>query len=169
MKGVLAQVCHSTPIRTRLAILSQKGDRDFFARISHSLQDCPGVSAVETNALTGSVVMHHRGEQLPNILKHLNALSTVHLNLRLQPAVEPLARVFNKRLQLGLRHADRSLREMSGGQIDFATVAVTGLTGLALLQMLRGMLLPAGLTLFVMAFRIANGRAIKESNPEAGT
>ncbi len=52
-------LCHQIPGRARVRIPSCRGDRSFFLRAEEVLRGCEGVSAVETNPYTGSVLVHH--------------------------------------------------------------------------------------------------------------
>lgn len=55
----LAREVHALPGRTRLRISEKRGDETYFATVENALRDYPGISAVETNSRTASVLVHY--------------------------------------------------------------------------------------------------------------
>ncbi|SFH39906.1 hypothetical protein SAMN05216299_110109 [Nitrosospira sp. Nsp14] len=55
----LAREVHGLPGRTRLRIDEKRGDETYFTTVENALRDYPGISAVETNSRTASVLVHH--------------------------------------------------------------------------------------------------------------
>jgi Heavy metal associated domain 2 len=60
-----ALVTHALPGRTRIRIDEKRGDEAYFATVNQALADCPGVEGVETNDVTGSVLVHYACDDLP--------------------------------------------------------------------------------------------------------
>jgi hypothetical protein len=55
----LAREVHALPGRTRLRIDEKRGDEAYFTTVESALRDYPGISSVETNSRTASVLVHH--------------------------------------------------------------------------------------------------------------
>jgi hypothetical protein len=53
------QISHAIPGRIRARILERRGDERFFARVREELEREPGIARLDTNALTGSVLVLH--------------------------------------------------------------------------------------------------------------
>jgi len=65
MMTPLARMPHALPGRTRIRIDEKRGDEAYFANVKEELEACPGVSGVETNSRTGSVLVRHTGDDVP--------------------------------------------------------------------------------------------------------
>lgn len=59
MMAPLAREVHALPGRTRLRIDEKRGDEAYFTTVESALRDYPGISSVETNSRTASVLVHH--------------------------------------------------------------------------------------------------------------
>ena len=59
---VSAFVVHELFGRLRLRIPEKRKDGAYFAELAERLSECPGVTRVESNALTGSVLLLHTEE-----------------------------------------------------------------------------------------------------------
>jgi hypothetical protein len=127
--------------RARLRIPERRGDAAYFARLRDRLGGCPEVGEVEVNAVTGSVLVHHRGD-LRAILAFANEASLFAVDSSL-PSEVPLA----VRLRAEAVAADSGLRRLAGGAVDLWTALSLGLFGLACLQAARGRLLGPASTL----------------------
>jgi hypothetical protein len=57
--ALLAREVHALPGRTRLRIDEKRGDETYFLAVESALSDYPGISWVETNSRTASVLVHH--------------------------------------------------------------------------------------------------------------
>jgi len=55
----LAREVHAIPGRTRFRIDEKRGDETYFTTVESALRDYPGISSVETNSWTASVLVHH--------------------------------------------------------------------------------------------------------------
>jgi hypothetical protein len=55
----LAREVHALPGRTRLRIDEKRGDETYFTTVESASRDYPGISSVETNSRTASVLVHH--------------------------------------------------------------------------------------------------------------
>lgn len=54
-----AYVAHSVGGRTRLRVARRRGDARYFETVHERLSRCDGVTAVEANPLTASILVHH--------------------------------------------------------------------------------------------------------------
>jgi hypothetical protein len=63
----LASVVHATASRTRLRVVSRRGDAEYFRRCAAALAELPGVDTVEARAMTASVLVHHDNVPLPSL------------------------------------------------------------------------------------------------------
>jgi hypothetical protein len=61
----LAREVHALPGRTRLRIDEKRGDEAYFTTVESALRDYPGISSVETNSRTASVLVHHTENDPP--------------------------------------------------------------------------------------------------------
>src|SRR5262249_17499675 len=97
------------------------------------LSACAGVSSVESNPLTGSVLVHHTVDIesliVPAVAGGLDELVELALN---SPA--PLAR----RVRDEAGAIDKAGRQHTPGELDLATVASIGLLAMAGIQLMRG-------------------------------
>jgi len=165
-----AQICHASPRRTRLTFPSHKRDELFFARLSKALAGCPGGESVSARALTGSLVLEHWAS-LASVLASLHAQSDLRIQSRLPQQPLPLAKLCKEKLNATIAEIDKSLLAYSAGGLDFASLLGATLASLALWQLRRGMFLPAGLTMAVIAYRLASaspsqGKATRAANSQ---
>ena len=126
-----AYLVHSIPGRTRLKIPERRGDHIFFDEVAERLRNCAGVSEVECNPLTGSVLIHHSG--LIDTLMRA-ALDPLDELLELELAAPPVAR----RLREDVIWLDQGIKRLSGGEFDLSTVAALGLLAFAGGQLVGG-------------------------------
>jgi hypothetical protein len=136
-----ALVSHALPGRTRIRVPDRRGDPRYFDRLRQRLGGCPEVLEVRVNAITASVLLHHRGDPAP-ILAFAAAASLFVLDPS-PPRGVPLA----VRLGAEAAAADAGLRRLAGGEVDLWTALSLGLFGLACLQAARGRLLGPASTL----------------------
>ncbi|HYZ62991.1 MAG TPA: hypothetical protein VE650_11110 [Acetobacteraceae bacterium] len=59
----MAQIEHRLPGRIRLRLRARQGDAVFFAQAVQALADAPGVRAIKANAMTGSLLIEHHGDE----------------------------------------------------------------------------------------------------------
>ena len=123
---------HSIPGRTRFKIPERRGDYAFFHEISELLRKFASVQAVESNPLTGSLLLHYLGDlDSEPVQAALNALAEF---VELELSAPPVAR----RLRAHALGADDAIQRFSGGAVDLSTLSALGLLALAGIQLLRG-------------------------------
>jgi len=136
---VPAQIIHSLPGRTRLRVLEKRRDEAFFADTIRSLTHCPGVSSIETNSLTGGILIHH---DVP-----WNVLVT-QIEQRTGLVIEmPRETSIAHQVAQGLETASQDLNKVSGGKLDWNTLLFLGLTGLAIQQAVEGNIMAPAVSL----------------------
>lgn len=105
--------------------------------LAQGLQRWPGVDAVQTNTLTGSVLVHYRGEE-SGLLAGLRALG-VDLHDGPQTAADG-----RSALAARLNGLSAGIRQVSGGALDLEGALIIALAGLAIQQAIEGhIMLPA--------------------------
>jgi hypothetical protein len=122
-----AATIHAIPGRTRLRIEARRGDDFFFASIATGLSSIAGVDHVEVRALTGSVLIQHSA---------------------------PLARIAEAVAQarmFTMVEAEPPRRQAPTAPLDAKAIAAIGLGIFALLQLMRGRILPPAITLGLYA------------------
>lgn len=127
-----AHLVHRLPGRVRLSVLARRGDRAFFAELHRRLSAAHGIRAVETSAVTGSVLLRHDGDfdQLATALLG----SDVGELMELTQGSPPLARLVHH----DVANLDRAIQRWSGGALDLGTFAALGLAAVAGLRAIRG-------------------------------
>jgi hypothetical protein len=133
-----AEVVHAMAGRTRLRIVGRRGDDAFFASIATGLSALQGVDHVDVRPLTGGVLIQH------------------HL---------PFARVAEaaSRARLFALGNSNARPDHHGSAPAPRTMVSIGLGAFALLQLVRGRVLPPAVTLALYAATI--GRLL-QSSPE---
>jgi hypothetical protein len=127
-----AHVVHSLRGRTRLRIPERRGDHAFFGEIEKRLLDCAGVSGVDSNPLTGSVLVHHTID-IESLIMQAAAGGLGEL-VELTLSSPPLAR----RVRAEVVAIDKAVRQLTAGELDLTTVASIGLLAMAGIQLVRG-------------------------------
>ena len=120
---------HSIPGRTRFKIPERRGNQAFFDEITARLRNCSGVSEVECNPLTGSVLIHHHGEIEGRAMPA--ALNLLEEFVELELDAPPVARLLRDNVVV----LDQAITRLSGGEFDLSTVAALGLLALAGIQL----------------------------------
>ncbi len=140
-----AILVHAVRGRARLRLVGERGNAEFFAKAEAALRSVAGVTDVEVNPDTGSIVIHYQGtwEAIEQGLATGGFITVAH---GLPPA-SPLERVCRLASDLNgkLAHSTR-------GHADLCSLAVVGLLGAAAVQILRGKILPPGVNLISFAY-----------------
>jgi len=148
-----AYVVHELRGRLRLRIpVEHRGDETLFQSIADRLLQIEGVDAVSTDALTGSVLIHHAlpGDDLKAQLTREDLF-----NLETPPP-RPVRHGFAP-LSKGISAFDNGLREVSGGAADLRTLLFLTLVGLAIRQAARGEIMIPAAALLWNAFALVLG------------
>lgn len=140
-----AQIVHQSGQRTRFRLPGCKGDLDYFTTADRALRACAGVTTVETNPLTGSILVIHTTDRTQLI----EFAEKTHLFTLNAPA-----RVARSAMAEASRNIDRldvHLQRISGGAFALDEALFTALVGLSLLQVARGQLISPASTLLTNA------------------
>ena len=133
--SVSAFAIHQLPGRLRLKIPEKRGDSAYFASLPRRLAQCPGITGVETNARTGSLLVFHSvGMSLSDIAAYAEDASLFSIR-SLPPA--PRQSIADHAGN-GLAALDKGLAELTGGVVDVRSVVFLFLTVLVVRQSLRG-------------------------------
>lgn len=127
-----AYVVHRLPGRVRFKIPARRANRPFLAELERRLRRLPAVTGVATNPVTGSVLVTHEGA----LADLTEAAFGSEIGELVEMALEapPVAR----RLKAEALAIDRSLQEVTDGEVDLATLASLGLLAMAAILLLRG-------------------------------
>lgn len=152
-----AQPCHVLPGRMRLRIPARRHDTAYFADVERHLSHCDGVEAIETSALTASVLIRHvctADAITAYALEH--GLFTVEAGNDAAPA---------RRRHLATRNA------AAPGTPDETAegngMLTASLAGLGILQSLRGQFMAPGLTLLWYAYHLWRTRPTGRMPPSS--
>jgi hypothetical protein len=133
-----AFVTHASQGRVRVKIPEKKKDRDYFSQLKNYLVPLPGVVKVETNSLTGSVLVLHSLDF--NTLDDLRTMSQYSEMMGLFKLAEPGAASVS--LAQGLAGAvagvNQGVKGVTGGFVDLPTLGIAGLLGVGIWQISRG-------------------------------
>jgi hypothetical protein len=163
-----AILVHHIAGRTRFRIPDKRGDTAYLAGVSEQLRHCPGVTSVTSSATTGSVLVVHETADADVLLAYARTLDLFEVLERPAAAVEKNrapAEIVNDSLQ----RVDDWVRAETGLRTDLRSLALTGLIGAAVWQMLRGQLLPAAGTLIWYALSVAAEGRQRSSGIERAT
>jgi hypothetical protein len=141
----VAVFTHHIAGRTRIRVLAKRGDAEYFARMREQLAHCPGVASVVTNEATCSVLVFHDAAD-PDVLADYGRtfeLFDASVPVPTRRELRAPAAIVTE----GISLLDKWVKAGTGQSTDLRSVALTGLVGATIWQMLRGPLLPAAATL----------------------
>jgi len=143
-----AVIRHQMRGRLRVRIPEKRKDRDFFSELDRRLSECPQVAAVETNSLTGSVLVFYEGDAaaVRDYAESRNLFRIAEKAAGPPPA---------GRAGRGLKSLDERIKESTGGAWDGRSAAFIALLSFAGIQILRGNFLPAAGSLIWYAAGLA--------------
>lgn len=134
---------HRSPGRLRLRIPGRSKDHAFFRRIEKSLSELPEVFDVETNPMTGSVLVKHSTDA--------EVIETFGREQDLFDVTSGRSVTAPRQLQARVEKVVR--REEKRGWPRTGIAGVVALVGAAIYQIGKGHLLPPAVTLLESAFR----------------
>jgi len=145
-----AQVKHQSPTRLRIRIPAERGNAGYFERLRKAFDGAPGLSGVEVNAATGTVLFH--GEAVdPAALQGIAAQNDLY------DLSEPRGKapgIPNRSVE-PVAAMNRGIRRLTGGSIDLSGLLFFTLLGSGLVQIFRGnMGAPPWYTAFWYAFGV---------------
>ncbi|HEY8034779.1 MAG TPA: hypothetical protein VIF37_04240 [Methylobacter sp.] len=135
-----AYIKHQLPGRVRLKIPQKKGNFDYFDRIAKLFANFPGITQLQFNPSSASVLICHDGpeSQFGNISEFAQANGLFRITEQPEETFsiphQPIATLTST----GLNRFDESLMELSEGLIDARSLFLLILTGLAIQQIARG-------------------------------
>ena len=118
-----AYVAHSSPSRMRIRVPAKKGGTAYFAWLRDQLLSLPGITTVEVNPLTGSVLVV--GDVAGGDIREFARVNGLFRFHSAGTAVKPLERVITG----GIRQVDLSIRSYTGGQLDLSSLIFLYLAG----------------------------------------
>ena len=149
-----AYVVHQIRTRFRLRIPDKTRDRKYFDQLEKQLQAIPGITRLEVNTLSGSLLLHHPERPFNEIKSELDRLGLFEMTGGDVPLEAPMDAVMTR-----LSNVDSVINEASSGGLDLATLAFVGSIGLTLQQIARGNLVGPAIPMFAstldMAYRFS--------------
>lgn len=146
-----AYVVHHAPGRIRLRVPERRHDVIFFADVQARLGKCPNVSSAEVNPLTSGILVHHTGE-LYAVIGQALAAGLGDL-VEIEMSAPPVPRVAD-RLRDQAAKVNEAVKRYTAGETDARSLAIIGLLGASLLQILRGEMLGPAIPLLWVASQI---------------
>jgi hypothetical protein len=137
-----AYLIHHTRDRMRLRIPNRRGQVPYFEQLVGVLAGLPGIDRIETNPVTGSVLLSPAVDVVP-LAQHAERAGLFVLATDPASATVPLA----TGLARGFLGVNLQIRRMSGGNLDLASVGFLTLVGAAIVQLQRGHVLGPASTL----------------------
>lgn len=135
-----AHVSHEMFGRVRLRVPALRRHAPYFQVAERILSECEGVRRVETNPLSGGILVFHR-TSIQEIARYAQEKNLFDLVIE-SDTDPPSARVAR---QIG--HLDTIVTALTRGRVDTRTWLFSGLMLAAVYQALRGNALPAGVSL----------------------
>jgi hypothetical protein len=137
-----------------MRISAERNNERFFAQAEESLKKCESIVKVETNPLTGSIlILHSSGIDEIKEFAEREGLFIIQAANDPAPPPPPLF----EQISTGLKSFDTRVGEMSNGQLNGREMALSGLLIAAAYQLVRGNLFPAGGTLVWYALNLLPG------------
>lgn len=130
-----ARISHFTPRRLRIKVPEKRRDTAFFDTVAERLAEWDSVERVETNPLTGSVLLHFPDPErlfLEAVAK--NDLFDIDFNSAFGDSSEP---VVTRAVVQSFETADQGLRRWTQNQIDMRGVLFLLLLAGGVFQLLR--------------------------------
>lgn len=136
----------------RIRVPSKKGDKAYFSSLREHFSNLPGVSAIEVNPLTGSLLFFLNGsdKDIPAGVARSDFFTIGNMN-------EPVATLSEKAIR-SFDALDDQVKSFAGGELDISSLALLALFGMGAYQILMGNLTaPAWYVAFWYAGNIALG------------
>ena len=164
-----AHVSHHLPGRLRLKMPRAKGDPLWCQHLRQVLLGLPGLTQVEINPVTGSILLHYAAEQHGEFLRQLAAQAT-HADLfALQPPAlseaETLARTIEteaevlatqsetaRRIVTGVEQFNLAVKRATGNTLDLNVLLPLGLAFYAFFEVGAEVTTPLWVTLGIFSF-----------------
>jgi len=144
--------------RLRIYIPEKRKSSEYFSKLKASLSQVEGVGRVDTNPLTGSVLIQYFGD----ISKVIEYAQMNHLFALERGALEE--EVWISRMFREVDNLDMKISASTDGNFNLASIAGVVFIGLGGVQVYRGQILPVASALFLYAAQflvIAKNKAIR--------
>jgi len=143
-------ISHSAKGRTRLKVPSQKRKGTFFERLSGELKEVPGITQIQTNPLSGSVLILHT-----ELSDGLSTWIKAHPGLTLKTGSSLHPNDVHQKISGTFEEANGRIRRFTKGELDIPTLSFIALLAVGLYQISRGnFTAPAWYTAFWYALNI---------------
>jgi hypothetical protein len=150
----------------RVRVEERRRDDAYFAHVDQQLRQYPSILDVVVTPLTGSILILHEGTDPDVIIGYAKAFDLFEIAPPASGPIdgEPLpAHV----IRAGLARVDQWVRRESEDRADLRSLALLGLLGAAIWQMMRGTVLPAGATLLWYALVLSRDRTATATQPKS--
>jgi hypothetical protein len=166
-----AFITHVSKGRVRVKIPAKKKHGEYFSQLKNYLAPLPGVVKVETNSLTGSVLVLHSVD-----LKSLEDFKTMSEYSEMMGLFKVAEREagnisLGRILAGGFAGLDQSVKGLTAGLLDLPTLGIVGLLGVGVWQISRGDVAVPAVTALWYASSILRRQLIegKQENPKVTT
>jgi hypothetical protein len=148
-----ALLCHQTAGRFRIRVPEKRKDEPYFGAVQEALEQQDSVHEVRTSPITASVLVMHSGD-CASLLEHAERAELFRCAEQPRPG---------RTIVDWLDRLDRFDSEFLFARMaQHRQRAATGLFMLAVLQVIRGSVIPSAPTLLAEAMRL-----LRETEPEA--
>ena len=154
----LARVAHSLPGRKRVKIDEKRGDEAYFTVLEKELSGYPGILDIETNRVTGTMLVRHRADD-PSFLRYAAEQGLFRLAEN-EPATSGAATsvaTTPSPAAANQKTAKRRPREESGNGFNLRFLVFLGMMGVGIVQTIEGNIAIPALAAFCYAFSIWPG------------
>jgi len=162
--AVDAYVHHHLPGRLRLRIPTAKGEEHELRELSSAIARAPGISQVEYNPVTGSILIQYSPEQYKNLRSLESSLSASAVPIAVDNSYsahhhESRHRhhrqgrsVAARRVDSFFKQLDHEIRLATDNEVDLKFILPFGVAVLGLLALRHSSTTPLWLTLLIFAF-----------------
>ncbi len=145
----VATICHKTPGRLRVKVLSRKGDSSYFSSLAEHFSRYQGIDTLSVNAVTGSALFLHSLET-QTIAQYAEANNLFRLENPKHKAASLSSKVVKS-----FRDFDKKIKAFTGDELDVPGLAFLALLGMGMYQISIGnFMAPAWYTAFWYALNI---------------
>ena len=148
-----AHISHQMKQRTRIRIPSHRHSVSFFTELEQKLSRHENVEKVQSNPVTASVLIIHRGD-----FNEIATFSKSHHLFVIEKEIRPETPKSNEpwinSIAEKITNLDQALKGSTQNRWDLPTASATGIIGLSMVQMFRKQWLPPAWTLLCEAYVI---------------
>jgi hypothetical protein len=161
--AVAAYVHHHIPGRLRLRLPGAKGQKDALREISSAIAKVPGISQVEYNSITGSILIQYSPEQYRNLSSLESGLSAAAVPIAEHNSYSAHNEsphrhhkggrsVAARKVDSFFKQIDHDIRMATDNEVDLKFILPFGVAVLGLLALRHSSTTPLWLTLLIFAF-----------------